>query len=91
MVECHVAINLDSMSVFAGNHCMYPQTSEQSWKKSLYLLPSHGELCVELSEVVPGRCDMAVVLLQTDLLEAPIVTGVLSLVGFSQVVSEIHL
>ena len=59
----------------------------------MYLSPSHGELCVELSEVVPGRCDMAVVLLllQTDLLEAPIVTGVLSLVGFSQVVFEIHL
>ena len=37
MVECHVAINLDSMSVFAGNHCMYPQTSEQSWKKSYYV------------------------------------------------------
>ena len=54
-------------------------------------IPSHGELCVELSEVVPGRCDMAVLLLQTDLLEAPIVTGVLSLVGFSQVVFEIHL
>ena len=34
---------------------------------------------------------MAVLLLQTDLLEAPIVTGVLSLVGFSQVVFEIHL
>ena len=49
----------------------------------MLLPPPHGEVGVELSEVVPGR-RVAVLLLQTHLLEAPVVTCILFFIGFSQ-------